>query len=128
MMLDVKIPTNGKDALEGAPPTIRTEGDLMRNLKLVGKSLGYKVFHNAMSQLSDRGYPDLHFLGNGLSLYIETKGPKWKISDEQQEWIDGLQFLYEPSDGVIVASFAWPRDYRQVCQLLEERYRTWNGL
>lgn len=127
-MLNVTIPINAKDALDGAPPTIKNEGDLMRNLKMVGKGLGYKVFHNVMSQLSDRGYPDLHFLGNGLSLFLETKGPKWKIYDEQTEWIERLQELQELTGGVVVASFAWPRDYDQVCNLLEERYQRWNNL
>lgn len=127
-MLNVTIPTSGKDALLGAPATIRTEGDLMKNLKLVAKSLDYKVFHNVYAVGSDKGYPDLHFLGNGLSLYLETKGPKWKIYPEQEAWIERLQSLYDLTNGVVVASFAWPRDYAKVCDLLETCYKAWNRL
>lgn len=127
-MLNVTIPANAKEALLGAPATIRTEGDLMKNLRLVAKGLDYKVFHNRYAVGSDKGYPDLHFLGNGLSLFLETKGPKWIIYPEQEEWIGRLQSLYDLTNGVVVASFAWPRDYGQVCDLLETCYKAWNRL
>jgi hypothetical protein len=124
-MLDITVPSNRKDALAGAPPGMTTEDDLMRNLKLVAKGLGYKVYHNLYAIGSDRGYPDLHFVGYSLSLFLETKGPKWKISTEQEAWIADLQELTPLTNGVVIASFAWPRDYGQVCDLLQERYQSW---
>lgn len=96
-----------------------TEKALMNAIIHHGRALGFKVFHDRLAQQSAPGFPDLTICGHGLLMFVECKGPRGHISDEQAAWIAAL------SDAGVVARFATterPDDYDEIVSLLDEAF------
>jgi hypothetical protein len=61
-------------------------------------------YHTHRSDRSEAGYPDLHIVGAGGSLFRELKRETGKVTDEQQRWLSLLAALgydvgvWRPSD------------------------------
>lgn len=96
-----------------------TEADMLKGIKFVAKQFGYLVFHNTYAIGSDRGFPDLVIVGYGCTWFLELKGPKPRISDEQKEWI---QALYSAGNN---AQFVHPGDYGVILAELQQGYENW---
>jgi hypothetical protein len=71
-----------------------TETELQTEVIKLAKRLGWLWFHvpGAHSRRTKPGFPDLVLLhpGTGQLLFAELKAAKGKVSDEQEQWIDGL--------------------------------------
>jgi hypothetical protein len=51
-------------------------------------------YHNLYAVGSDSGFPDLVMVKPGVRngmLFLEVKGPKGKISNEQRDWVDDIR-------------------------------------
>lgn len=95
----------------------RNEKQLMAAIMSNARQLGFLVFHVDVPQHSDQGFPDIVIAGHGIVRYIETKGPRWRISDRQQLWIDTLV------DAGQNARFAWIEDFDEVMTDLQDAYQ-----
>lgn len=84
------------------------------------RQIGYLVFHDRIAQGSARGFPDLTICGYGLLMFVECKGPRGTIADEQRRWIEAL------ADANVVARFATTEinsDYDEIVDLLDDAYQ-----
>lgn len=70
--------------------------------------LHLQYHHETDSRRSRKGFPDVVFAGPEGVVWIEFKNSKYKVSPEQQDWIDMLV-----SSGQ-VAYVARPADWRRV--------------
>jgi hypothetical protein len=77
---------------------------------------GWKVHATWTSIHSPRGYPDLTLLKPPY-LYVpelKTDSERSKVTDEQQEWVDGLNKVE------VVRAFVWrPRQWEEVVEWLQ---------
>ena len=55
---------------------------------------GWRMYRNHQGMGNKKGRPDWEavkpFKGLGITIYVEFKGPKGKLSDDQEEYTDGL--------------------------------------
>ncbi len=94
-----------------------TESQMQKGITATAKKLGFRVYHAAYAIGSEKGYPDLHIVGHGRSIFLELKGPKPKVYPEQEEWIAALQ------DAGHEARFVYPGDYDGILALLQDAYQ-----
>ena len=94
----------------------RTEAELMNAILRNARLLGYLAFHVDVPQHSDKGFPDIVICGHGIVRWIETKGPRGRVSERQQLWIDELVAAGQH------ARIAWLDDYDDIMRDLEEAY------
>lgn len=94
----------------------RNEAELMRAILRNARLLGYLAFHVDIPQHSDAGFPDIVICGHGIVRWIETKGPRGRVSPGQQRWIDELQAAGQN------ARIAHLDDYDEVMRDLEQAY------
>jgi hypothetical protein len=93
-----------------------TEREMQTAIVRMAKQLGYLVYHAAYSIGSEKGFPDLTIVGHGRMWMLELKGPKGRVSGEQEAWIAQLQLA--GVDALIV----WPDDLDMVLTDLMEMY------
>lgn len=96
---------------------VMTEKELQASVISVAKQLGFLVYHTMVSFGSDRGFPDLIVAGHGVCFAFEFKGPRGRVSDAQNEWIETLN-----TTGV-QARFVYPADYDDVLAWLQDAYQ-----
>lgn len=96
-----------------------TEAELLVGLMRHARQLGYLVFHDRVAQGSQRGFPDLVICGYGVLVFIECKGPKPRISDEQRAWLDALR---DAGAITLLASSERNEDYDEITTLLDETF------
>jgi selenophosphate synthetase-related protein len=66
-----------------------TEADVQRGITDLLKRLGFTVYHTRFAIGSDRGFPDVVGVrDDGKMVVVECKGPRGRLSDEQQQWLD----------------------------------------
>lgn len=83
----------------------------------LARRYGWTSYHTLYSPGSDKGYPDLTLVRPGFDpLWIEVKGPKGKISNEQIAW---LATINDTRSGLAIV--AWPQDLEAVGELLAGR-------
>lgn len=76
----------------------QSEADFQAQIIQLAKLRGYKVYHVPDSRkCTSDGYPDLHIMGHGTSFFVELKSAKGKASDEQKEWLRGLNEADTPA-------------------------------
>ena len=74
-----------------ARPRSATEAQLMAGLMSAVKALDGAVYHTYDARGSDKGYPDLTcILANRTVWWLEVKGPRGSLSDDQVDWLDRL--------------------------------------
>lgn len=79
-------------ATKAATKNATNEKDFQRDVIRAAEALGWKVHHEVFSLGTRPGYPDLTLAHpNHGVLWLELKGPKGRIADEQQAWIESLQ-------------------------------------
>jgi hypothetical protein len=93
-----------------------TESELQAAIMRAARQLGYIVYHTKYSIGSAPGYPDAAICGKGRYWLFEFKGPKGRVSEAQQAWIDELQAAG------IDARIVWPDDYDGVIRELQAAY------
>ena len=93
-----------------------TEKQLQASIVRMAKQLGYLCYHTTYSIGSERGFPDLVIVGHGACWMIECKGPRGRVSEEQEAWIAQLQLA--GIDALIV----YPDDLDMVLTDLMEMY------
>lgn len=91
-----------------------TEAAMLSGLKDAAQKLGYLVYHTTYSIGSDRGYPDLTIVGHGHIWFLEIKGPRGVISDDQKTWIGAIM------DAGYDARFIWPHHYDEILDELRD--------
>lgn len=94
-----------------------TEAQMQKGIIATAKQLGFMVYHTTYAIGSERGYPDLHIVGHGLSWFLELKGPNPKVYPEQEAWIAALQANGHD------ARFVYPADYDEVLATLQAAYQ-----
>lgn len=94
----------------------RNEQQLMNAILRNARQLGYLVFHVDIPQHSDAGFPDIVICGHGIVRWIETKGPRGRVSLGQQRWIDELCAAGQH------ARIARSEDFDDIMRDLEEQY------
>lgn len=97
-----------------ATTTQLTEAQMQKGLIAAAKSLGYRCYHTTYSIGSERGFPDLHIVGHGKQFVFELKGPRGKVSEDQEDWIAAYD------DAGVQAFVIWPSNYDQVLDMLME--------
>ena len=93
-----------------------TEAQLQRAIVLAAKQLGFLCYHSAYSIGSEPGFPDLTIVGKGRLWMLELKGPKGRVSERQEAWIETL------CQAGIDARIIWPADYDAVMAELMQAY------
>ncbi len=63
-----------------------TEKLVMNQIKFALMAYGWYVFRVPPSLYSEKGLCDLVAVKNGISVYIEAKGPKGEQSDDQKQF------------------------------------------
>ncbi len=82
----------GKAAQRTAISAFANESEFQADVIKAAIALGWKTYHTTYAIGSDRGYPDLTMCHpNHGVLWLELKGPKGRVADEQREWIESLQ-------------------------------------
>ena len=99
----------------------RTERELQSAIEQQCRQLGFKVYHTRISQGSQKGFPDLCICGHGLTLFVECKGPKGRVSKAQEEWIAELKYA---GNLAFVASTLNPGDFDRVVTILQDAYES----
>lgn len=94
-----------------------TEAKMQKGIIDTAKQLGFMVYHTTYAIGSERGYPDLHIVGHGRSIFLELKGPKPKVYPEQEAWIAELTACGHE------ARFVYPADYDDVLAWLQTAYQ-----
>ncbi len=80
-----------------------TEAAIQAGLMSAVTWLGGRVFHTKYAVGSVRGFPDLTVaMPDGRKLWLEIKGPRGRLSDEQVAWIEMLNATET------VALVVWP--------------------
>lgn len=93
-----------------------TEAQLQQAIMQTARQLGFLVFHTAYAIGSERGFPDLCICGHGRIWFFELKGPKPKISPEQEAWIETLSACGAD------ARFVYPDDLDDVLATLQAAF------
>jgi len=84
-----------------------SEDDLFEAIRELAVLLGWRLYHTYDSRKSVAGFPDL-VLVNRMQrrvLFVELKGPRGRVTAEQQAWIDALVACGEE------AGVWWPQDW-----------------
>lgn len=97
----------------------QTEAELQRAIVTQARQLGFRVYHTAISQGSQKGFPDICICGKGLLLFVECKGPNGRIMRDQQAWIDDLKASGQLA---MFASTENRGDYDRVVTILQDAY------
>lgn len=97
----------------------QTEAELQRAIVNQARQLGFRVYHTAISQGSQKGFPDLCICGKGLLLFVECKGPNGRIETEQQAWINELNAAGQLA---LFASTENKNDFDRVVTILQDAY------
>lgn len=80
-----------------------SEADFQERIVDYCDVLGLLVFHDNDSRRNRAGFPDLVIVGT-MTIFVELKTDKGKMSDKQVEWNERLRasgekaFLWRPSD------------------------------
>ncbi len=90
------------------------EADFLRQVRDLARILGWKVYHHPYSLGADPGFPDLVLVRDRV-VFMELKGPKGKLSDQQREWLESLQ-----AAGAEAYVF-WPDDLEKIQEILQKR-------
>lgn len=91
------------------------ESDFRKQITKLAKMFGWRWLYYPYSLGADAGYPDLTLVSPAFEkLWIETKGPKGKISDAQRQWLADINA--GPTGLAIVA---FPGDLEAVKELLQ---------
>lgn len=88
-----------------------TEREFMRQVRQLAKLFGWTVYHPAVAQFSEKGFPDLTLIkeradGSTALIFAELKTERGKLTDAQTFWINQLEkvggnvqaFVWRPSD------------------------------
>lgn len=81
-----------------------TEATLLEGVRRAARQLGWLVYHTWTSVHSAPGFPDLVLVRGPRVVFAELKGPKGKLTDKQQQWIDALRaagqevYVWRPVD------------------------------
>ena len=83
------------------------ERTLQRHVIDLARTLGYGlIYHTYFSDRSEAGYPDLHLVRPGRSLFVELKATKGRVTPTQDAWIAGLRdagvevHVWRPADWI----------------------------
>lgn len=102
---------------KGANVPTPTEREIQSAIVRMAKQLGYLVYHTQYSLGSAPGFPDLVIAGHGCVWFLEIKGPRGKVSEQQEAWISEL------CEAEIPARVVWPEDLDAVLDELMTRYQ-----
>lgn len=97
---------------ESATAAALTEAQMLAGIRKAAEQLGYQCYHTTYAVGSTPGYPDLTIVGHGKTFFYELKGPRGRVSRDQQAWIDAL---FEAGQR---ARIVWPQDYDSVLEEL----------
>ena len=82
-----------------------SEDEFQTDVVRLAVALGWgPIYHTRFSLGSKRGYPDLHMLRGGRSLFAELKAMRGRVTPEQEMWLEALRaagheaYLWRPSD------------------------------
>ncbi len=81
-----------------------TEKVFQEQIRKAAIITGWKFYHTFNSFRSTEGFPDCVMIKIGRIIFAELKSETGKVSDAQQEWLDGLKatgvevYLWRPSD------------------------------
>jgi len=79
----------------------------------LAKVYGWRWYHTRFSKRSPSGFPDLVLLRNGRLIFAELKSETGRVTTEQAEWIDDLDFV------PLVWTYIWrPADMESIAELL----------
>jgi hypothetical protein len=67
-----------------------TEKHLLSWVRQAARLLGWRCYHTWNSIHSERGFPDLVLCKPPRLLVIELKGPRGKVTGDQQDWLNDL--------------------------------------
>lgn len=82
-----------------------TESQFQSRVVALAKLLRWgPIYHTRVSLGSNQGYPDLHLVRGGRSVFAELKTMKGRASGAQELWLERLRaagheaYLWRPSD------------------------------
>jgi hypothetical protein len=87
---------------------ILTERQMQDGITDAAQKLGYLYYHALISYGSVKGFCDLVIVGHGIVRFYEIKGPRGRVSAEQNAWIEALTAAGQ------MAQVVWPDDYDAV--------------
>lgn len=96
-----------------------TEAELQKAIELQADALGFRVFHDELARGKYKGFPDLVICGPNLLMFVECKGPRGRVSDDQAGWISDL---VKGGHLAFVASTERPEDFDNVVTLMMDAY------
>ncbi len=75
-----------------------------RKIINTARALRWHVFHPGYSLNLDKGFPDLTMIHADFTqtVWIEVKGPKGKVSDEQVKWLAWINERRDSRIGLVV--------------------------
>jgi hypothetical protein len=94
-----------------------TERDVQSAIVRMAKQLGFLVYHTQYALGSAPGFPDLVIAGHGRVFFWEIKGPRGKLSEHQEAWLDTLAFAG------MTANVIWPDDLDDALTSLMTAYQ-----
>ena len=69
----------------------QSEAMLQAVVITMAERLGFLTYSIPDSRRTNPGYPDVHIVGHGVSVYVECKTAKGRVRREQKTWLAELQ-------------------------------------
>lgn len=80
-----------RDDLRRAQARAMKEDDLLRDVRMLARQLGWETYHPLRSKGSEAGWPDLVLAKDGALLFRELKTEQGSLSPHQEKWISLLR-------------------------------------